>query len=138
MSDNDETLRRHLRFGWLSLLIWLSMGLVLEALHGFKVGFYLEVANSARRHLWTLAHSHGALLAVVNLVYAWTSSRLQLPRASSGMLMAASLLMPLGFLLGGLSVHDGDPGVGVFLVPVGGVLLLGAVGLTAKAVWTSR
>ena len=34
-----------------------------------------------------------------------------------------------GFLLGGVWIHDGDPGVGVALAPVGGLLLLiGVIG----------
>ncbi len=33
--------RRHLRFGWWSLLALLGLSLLLEALHGFKAGGYL-------------------------------------------------------------------------------------------------
>src|SRR5690606_12227628 len=36
----------------------------------------------------------------------------------------ASLLLPLGFFLGGLWHYAGDPGLGVLLVPVGGALLV--------------
>jgi hypothetical protein len=42
-------------------------------------------------------------------------------------LLAASVLMPGGFLLGGIWVYAGDPGLGILLVPVGGVLLFAAV-----------
>ena len=52
-------LRRHLRFGWWSLLCFLTLGIVLESLHGFKVGWYLDAAHSTRRLMWTLAHAHG-------------------------------------------------------------------------------
>jgi hypothetical protein len=34
------------------------------------------------------------------------------------------LLLPLGFLLGGLWHFKDDPGIGIFLVPVGALLLL--------------
>jgi len=42
--------------------------------------------------------------------------------------------MPAGFFLGGVRVYAGDPGVGIVLVPVGGLLLLAAVLLTALSV----
>ena len=48
-------------------------------------------------------------------------------------LRAATLLMPAGFFLGGVTVYSGDPGLGIVLVPVGGLLLFVAVLLTARA-----
>jgi hypothetical protein len=44
------------------------------------------------------------------------------------------VLVPAGFLLGGLVIHDGDPGVGVFLVPVGAFALLYGVGSLTRGV----
>ena len=52
------------------LPILILLGLALELLHGFKIQWYLAVANDTRRLLWTLAHAHGVLLGVVNVVYA--------------------------------------------------------------------
>src|SRR5687767_2952499 len=69
-------LRRHLRFGWWSLLIFLTLGIVLEGLHAFKVGGYLNVSNSTRRLLWTLAHAHGTALALVHIAFAVTANYL--------------------------------------------------------------
>src|SRR5829696_1533509 len=91
--------RRHLRFGWCALLLFLALGLVLEALHGFKVQAYLNVMNETRRLMWTLAHAHGTLLAVVNLAFAYsiTLTPSWPPRTrttASCSLMAASVLMP--------------------------------------------
>ena len=43
-----------------------------------------------------------------------------------------ALTLPLGFLLGGLVIHDGDPGIGVVLVPIGAVMLLYGVGSAAR------
>ena len=43
------------------------------------------------------------------------------------------MLLPAGFLLGGLVIHDGDPGIGVLLVPVGALLLLYGVGSAARS-----
>jgi hypothetical protein len=115
------------------------MGAALEALHAFKVGFYLDVSNDARRLVWRLAHAHGTLLSVINIIFAltsnWLEERGQRPAPlTSSMLMAATILLPLGFFLGGLFIHGGDPGLGVLLVPPGAVLLFIAVLLTARGV----
>ena len=123
--------QRHLRFGWWSLLLFAGLGLVLELLQGFKVRAYLDVSNETRRLMWTLAHAHGTLLAVVHVMFALTwraaPASLPKPRLISTALIAASTLLPGGFFLGGLTFYSGDPGLGVVLVPVGGVLLLVAV-----------
>ena len=138
--DQAERMRaRHLRVGWWSLLAFLCLGLVLETLHGFKVPSYLDVSNDTRRLLWTLAHAHGALISVVHVVFGlslpvmvgWASGARSL---ASRCLTAALLLIPLGFFLGGAFIHDGDPGLGVLLVPPGGLLLAAAVFLTARGV----
>lgn len=132
-------IRRHLRVGWWTLLIFLTMGLLLETFHGFKIEAYLKVSNETRRLMWTLAHAHGTLLGLMNIAFAatlrilpsWPDSR---SRFASSALLAATLLMPAGFFLGGLIIYAGDPGLGILLVPVGGILLFAAVLLTALAV----
>jgi high-affinity Fe2+/Pb2+ permease len=48
-------------------------------------------------------------------------------------LIAASILMPGGFLLGGIVIYGADPGLGIFLLPVGGIMLFVSVMLTALA-----
>ena len=73
INDPIVLTKRHLRFGWWALLIFLSLGLVLEGLHGFKVGYYLKVSSETRRLMWTLAHAHGTLLALVNIAFAFTA-----------------------------------------------------------------
>jgi hypothetical protein len=123
--------------GWWSLLVFVLGGLALETLHGFKVALYLDVSNETRRLLWTLSHAHGTLLALLNLVFAVSLPALPgfagASRAlASRCLLGALVLLPLGFLLGGVFVHGGDPGIGVLLVPPGGLLLLVAVWLTAR------
>ena len=113
----------------MALLAFAAVGLALEILHGFKVAAYVNVSNETRRTLWTLAHAHGALLGLVNIVFAITV-RLRLGRAQSGYrlasrsLLAATAAIPAGFFLGGCFTYDGDPGLGILLVPVGGMLLL--------------
>lgn len=121
---------KHLRHGWLCLLVFLAAGLALESLHGLKIAAYLDLGHAVRRHMWTLAHAHGALLGLVHLGLAATARaapRLAAAphgRVSSVSLDAATVLLPLGFFLGGLQHYAGDPGLGVLLVPLGGALLL--------------
>jgi len=134
--------RRHLRFGWWSLLVFASAGLVLESLHGFKVRAYLDTANETRRLMWTLAHAHGTLLALVNVAagLTWRSAP-AMPanvRLISSSLIGASVLLPGGFFLGGVAFYGGDPGIGTLFVPIGAVLLLFALFSIAGAASASR
>ena len=129
---------RHLRFGWWSLLVFLCAGFVLELLHGFKAGFYLDVTNETRRLMWTLAHAHGALLGVVHIVYAlclraFPDLEAGNPRAASRCLIGASVLLPGGFFAGGVQLYGGDPGLGIAAVPAGAACLGIGVFLTARA-----
>jgi hypothetical protein len=124
---------RHLRTGWIGLLVFLSLGIFLEALHGLKLNVYLDVRNSTRRLMWTLSHAHGALFSLIHLAFACSLSALgnregkTLPVTNlltiSRCLIGAIVLLPLGFLLGGIWIFDGDPGPGILLVPVGATLL---------------
>ena len=126
---------RHLRFGWWSLFAFLTLGVLLEALHGFKLGWYLNVDVEMRRLMFTLAHAHGTLLALVNIAAGLTMRTVkgfELAKAPSLALLWGSVLLPLGFFLGGLVIHDGDPGLGVLLVPVGALLLLYGVYSAAR------
>ncbi len=134
-----DYVRRHLRFGFWGLAVFLTLGATLEALHGFKAGFYLDVSNETRRLMWTLAHAHGALLALINVV-AGVAMR-SLPelvsgrhvRVASPLLIAAAALLPAGFFLGGVAFYSGDPGIGIALVPPGAACLLLAVVELARA-----
>ena len=134
--------RRHLRVGWSALLVFATLGLVLEALQGFKVAAYLDVANETRRLMWRLAHAHGALLGAINILFALTlktfvpSAPLVIQRTSAA-LIGATILLPVGFFLGGVVFYSGDPGVGVLLVPVGATLLLLSLFWIARAVWNA-
>lgn len=137
-----DYVRRHLRFGWSALLIFATLGLVLEALQGFKVAAYLDVANETRRLMWRLAHAHGALLGAINVLFALTLkvSPSPFPGTSriSTALIAATVLLPLGFFLGGVVFYSGDPGIGVLLVPVGATLLLLSLYWIANAIRRAR
>jgi hypothetical protein len=130
--------RRHHLIGWWALLLFLSLGIALETLHGLKVGLYLDSAHRMRRLLWTLAHAHGTLLALTHIGFAagltqfgrWSEKPLRL---ASFLLIDALVLLPTGFFLGGAWHTEVDPAVGILLVPVGAVFLLAAVALIAWA-----
>lgn len=141
MPGSEEGLaRRHRRFGWTALFAWMCGGLVLELFHGFKLGDYL--LDPLRRELLTLAHFHGALLSVVNLVYVRWAEAPGISAAARGRaswaLIAGSILMPVGFLLGGLQHFDGDPGFGIFLAPLGALALLYPVAVQMRGAWRRR
>jgi len=128
---------RHLRFGWWSLLVFLTLGIALETLHGFKVRWYLDVSNETRRLMLTLAHAHGSLLSLVHVLFGLALSRFARPgggwQSASPCLTGATVLLPAGFLIGGVYAGPGDPGPGILLVPLGALLLLAAVVLAARA-----
>lgn len=128
---------RHFRFGWWALFVFVTLGLVLEALNGLRVPWYLDVAAHTRRHMLTLAHAHGTLLALVNLAFAATlgspnGERLGDAKVPSMCLLGAGVLLPAGFFAGGLVIYDGDPGIGIALVPVGALMLIAGTFLIAK------
>lgn len=127
---------RHLRLGWWSIALFGALGLVLETLHGFKVGAYLDVSNETRRLMWTLAHAHGTLLGLAHIGFAWsvtmTAGEGRRTRQASSALAAASILLPGGFFLGGIRFYAADPGIGVALVPVGAALVVYAAVTCAR------
>jgi hypothetical protein len=131
--------RRHVQFGWWSLFAFAALGVILEGFHAFKIPTYLDVSNETRRLMWRLAHAHGGLLGLVHVVYGLALFALPGLGGPHGGLIAASLtgasvLVPAGFFLGGVSFYAGDPGLGVLLVPVGASLLLAALFLIARNV----
>ena len=140
--DSETLVRRHLIVGWLMVLVFVALGLVLELLHGFKVRWYVDLNNATRRLMWTLAHAHGVLIGLMHVAFAATTYLRPQARASRALasvcLLIAGILLPGGFFLGGLVIHQGDPGIGVFLTPAGGVLLLLSVGLTVRGLLGAR
>ncbi|HEX4665530.1 MAG TPA: hypothetical protein VH207_02935 [Chthoniobacterales bacterium] len=127
---NDSN--RHLRFGWWALAIYVCLGIGLEMMHGFKIGWYLDVGNEVRRLMFTLGHFHGTMLSLVNIAAGLTIRGVEgfrINRSVSFALIWAAILLPGGFLLGGFVTYDGDPGSGVWLVPIGALFMLyGVIG----------
>ncbi len=141
--DGQTLGRRHILFGWWSLLFFLTLGIFLEMLHGFKIGWYLNVSNESRRLMFTLAHAHGTLLALVQIAAGLTirlvpACSAAWRRFGSTALIGASVLLPGGFLLGGLNIMGGDPGYGIFFVPLGALLLFVGVFLTGREALSLR
>lgn len=127
-------IRRHLLVGWGGLFLFIVLGSALDLLLAYKVSVYVRADREMFRLMWRLAHGHGTLLSLVHLGFCVTLRALsdrnlsQSAKLISGCLSAATLLIPLGFFLGGVGTTDGDPGELVFLVPAGSVLLLAAIG----------
>ena len=139
MSDDGRDDRRlelrHLRVGAVALVVFATLGVVLEALHAFKVPWYLRVDNESRRLFFTLGHAHGTALGLLNLAVAAVCRRLPRPLSpsASAALVAGTLLVPGGFFLGGLFAQGGDPGLGAVLIPPGALFVLVALVLLARA-----
>jgi len=110
--------------GWVSIAVWMAFGLLLEGLLGFKSPPYLE--DNQRRELFRLAHTHGTFLGVVLVVAALCGRRAAsaAPRAARLALRIGALVMPLGFLLAGIWHPEGDPGLAIWLVPPGALLVI--------------
>ncbi len=120
--------------GLIGLIFWLLGGLLLESFHGFKFAAYLMEPN--RRLTWTLAHAHGTLLSVVCLVLWMLIPRLSISagRANLAAKLFASgaMVLPLGFLAGGLLAFESDPGIPVIVVPVGALLCATSIALLLR------
>jgi hypothetical protein len=125
----DPHTRKALRVGCALLAISLPLGVALEALHGFKVAPWLE--SPVRREMWRLAHAHGSMLGILCLLFAalaasFVASETTRAKAARELCWGA-VLMPLGFFAGGVLNYEGDPSLGVALVPVGALLLIVAL-----------
>ena len=120
--------------GWLSVASWMTIGLLLEGLIGYKIPAYLQ--DDTRRELFRLAHAHGTLLGLVLIAATLTTQRLStpLPRVAGVALQLGSVLMPIGFLLAGVWHTETDPGLAIWLVPPGALMVIFGVVSTALAV----
>jgi hypothetical protein len=120
---------------WFGLLFWMSVGLLFEGLIGFRAPVYLQ--DPLRRELFRLAHAHGTMLNILLLVVNLYLVRdlISPPKIAVRALQAGVIVMPFGFLLGGLWHYESDPNFLIFLAPVGGLLIIfgiAAIALSTK------
>ncbi len=109
---------------FLGIAIWMSFGLLLEGFIGFRVPSYMSV--EVRRELLQLAHTHGTLLSLILIVIA-ISAKCELifpSKLAILVLRIGSVLMPLGFLFGGIWLIKDEPNPAIFLAPLGGLLMI--------------
>jgi vacuolar-type H+-ATPase subunit I/STV1 len=104
--------------------VWMTFGMLLEGLIGYKTPLYLQ--DPVRRELFRLAHAHGTLLSLLLLGVALVCDRFELNTSKivTIILRCGVVLMPIGFLLGGIWHYESDPGVGIWLVPVAAVMVV--------------
>jgi len=143
--DPDHARIAARRHGFTLLFGSACLGFGLEAAHAFKLSSYLDVP--LRRELLTLAHAHGVGLSLVLLAYAasgpgrarGSSTREQAQQQESAaqqrLLSFGCLLVPLGFALASIDLHESDPGVGIVLVPLGALAILRALYKLMRAAW---
>jgi hypothetical protein len=129
-----------LRQGWIGIACWMSVGLLLEGLLGYKVPGYLNDAQ--RRELFRLAHTHGTLLSAMLVLAALTSARfgrgIGATRSTRACLRIGAIMMPMGFLLAGVWHPEGDPGPAIWFVPPGALLVIFGVVAMAMAMVRNR
>lgn len=122
-AEESASFSRMMFQGWVSIAIWMSAGLLLEGLLGYKIPSYLNDAQ--RRELFRLAHTHGTFLGLVLIAAGLCVRRgATLPRAARLSLSVGSALMPLGFLLAGIWHPEGDPGPAIWIVPPSALLII--------------
>jgi ABC-type multidrug transport system permease subunit len=129
MEKNPKDLETRTKAGfasqaWFGFLFWMSMGLLFEGLIGFRAPVYLQ--DPVRRELFRLAHAHGTLLCVMLLIINLylVKGLVSPPKLAIRALQAGTIIMPLGFLLGGAWHYESDPGLLIFLAPVGALLVI--------------
>src|SRR5262245_29039527 len=112
---------------WAGIAFWMAIGLFLEGLLGYKAPAYM--LDQQRRELFRLAHSHGVLLNFLLIAAALCSAYISPPRIANLSFRIGSVLIPAGFMLAGIWHPEGDPGLAIWMVPPGALLVIfGAVG----------
>ena len=135
-SDLHPWIRPALLQGFLSIAFWMSVGLLLEGLLGYKTPGYLQ--DPVRRELFRLAHAHGTLLGLLVVVAGLVTQSLQMsaPRYSRLALQIGAAVMPFGFLISGIWHYESDPGLGIWLVPPAALLVIfGIISMALSSRW---
>ena len=106
---------------------------LLRAIYRREAG-YLD--NPVRQNLWRAGHAHAGVLAIFTLVGLLLVDQADLSSGARWLvrytLVAAPILMPLGFFLSVASPRSQGPNNLIYLVPLGGLSLsvgAGALGL---------
>ena len=134
-SDAQPWVRSAVFQGFVGIAVWMTFGLLLEGLIGYKIPAYLQ--DELRRELFRLAHAHGTLLSLLLLVAALAIDRFNItvPRIAQLLLRVGVVVLPLGFLVAGVWHYESDPGIAIWLVPFAAVLIifgLVAIALSAR------
>jgi len=119
-----------LRQAWIGLAFWMSFGLLLEGLIGYRIPDYLS--DPQRRELFRLAHAHGGVLSIILLASALGIGygMTQPARMTLWALRVGVVVMPVAFLVAGIWHYSNDPGLAIWLVPPAALLVIfGIVGL---------
>ncbi len=133
----SDSMTGMLRQGWIGIACWMAVGLLLEGLLGYKAPGYLN--DTQRRELFRLAHTHGTLLSAVLILAALTGAKFGTsPRLAQSCLRIGSVAMPVGFLLAGVWHPEGDPGLAIWIVPPGALLMIFGVVATALSLVRNR
>ena len=133
MSENRKMSENRAAQSWIrpaifqalvGIAVWMTFGLLLEGLIGYKTPAYLN--DPVRRELFRLAHAHGTLLSLLLLGLALVCDRFEVRLASivTLALRGGVVLMPIGFVRGGVWHYESDPGVGIWRVPVAAVMVV--------------
>jgi hypothetical protein len=124
MSEKTDISASVAKQAWFSLAFWMTAGLLLEGLIAFRTPAYLQ--DPVRREMFRLAHAHGTVLNILMLVAGLYLAKglIAPPTLALWSLRLGVVAMPLGFLLGGVWHYESDPGLGVFLAPVGGLMII--------------
>ena len=141
MTAAEEQTLRARRFGWTSLAVWASIGLVLEGARGYRMPWL--VADELAHTLVRLGHAPGVGLALVVLAFASNGVPLLADREDGGRsvatrLIVGALAIPIGFTLSAIRHPEGDPSIAIAFVPIGALSLVSALASLAFASWRRR
>ena len=119
-----------MRQAWIGLAFWMTFGLLLEGLIGYRIPDYLS--DPQRRELFRLAHAHGGILSLILLAAALGIGHglTEPARPTVWTLRVGVVVMPLAFLVAGIWHYGNDPGLAIWLVPPAALLVIfGVVGM---------
>lgn len=117
--------------GLVGIAVWMSFGLLLEGLIAFRIPDYLS--DPVTREMFRLAHAHGTLLSLVLVAVGLTgrSGYIAAPNIGKMALHIGSVVMPVGFMLGGIGNYESDPNPLVFFAPLGGIMVIFGIVISA-------